>query len=545
MKTFIKISVNVLLWGTAFIVPCAAQVTKISALPAATTITNVDMIAFDQTNNGSGNFTTKTISLINFESSPSVTNALATVPLVNTASNSVLTNILFTNQTISGKWKFTNNPQTVLPPPPYTSNAAINITLNSTTISGPSGTWDNWLTGMNLYAGPGNANQYTFVRKLSTTTAQVDPAGITTEVGQTGWAVSPISIHNPDFNNNDNGFGVDAGGNIILLDGSGSGSAPPLITMGSPQFSSQFWGHVDLLGGGGLPAIFGPGAISFGGNSAQQQTSHDGFKVSTAARYNSVAVLSNNALHVQYGITNANDGSGGGTVELDGPNNFRWGSQAVASGQSTGPGTMTISSAGAVTGSSTTFTTTFLNCKVFFVGGQEYHVNQIASDTSMSVYENISAGAGSSYTIEPDALTTYANNNVNKNSGTHLGDSGELTILEGNPQINLSGGFGVNWYIVNHGGGFYIGSEVSGSGGLNTFPALFIDPNSQFNSIVVHSNNTVTLMNGPTMHTGTGSPNSVVTGSPGDTYFNQSGGSGTTFYVKESGTATTTGWVGK
>jgi len=43
---------------------------------------------------------------------------------------------------------------------------------------------------------------------------------------------------------------------------------------------------------------------------------------------------------------------------------------------------------------------------------------------------------------------------------------------------------------------------------------------------------------------GTGSPNGVVTANPGSTYRNISGGSGTSFYVKESGTGNT-GWVGK
>lgn len=45
--------------------------------------------------------------------------------------------------------------------------------------------------------------------------------------------------------------------------------------------------------------------------------------------------------------------------------------------------------------------------------------------------------------------------------------------------------------------------------------------------------------------TGSGSPNSAVTGSPGDIYYNTAGGSATTLWVKESGSATTTGWVGK
>ena len=53
----------------------------------------------------------------------------------------------------------------------------------------------------------------------------------------------------------------------------------------------------------------------------------------------------------------------------------------------------------------------------------------------------------------------------------------------------------------------------------------------------------------PTIHcaiySGTGSPNGVVTANPGSLYLNQSGGSSTTLYVKESGSGTNTGWVGK
>jgi hypothetical protein len=46
-------------------------------------------------------------------------------------------------------------------------------------------------------------------------------------------------------------------------------------------------------------------------------------------------------------------------------------------------------------------------------------------------------------------------------------------------------------------------------------------------------------------YVGTGSPNGVVTASPPAIYFNRSGGAGTTVYLKESGTATNVGWVGK
>lgn len=53
------------------------------------------------------------------------------------------------------------------------------------------------------------------------------------------------------------------------------------------------------------------------------------------------------------------------------------------------------------------------------------------------------------------------------------------------------------------------------------------------------------MINGSNHSAGIGSPNGVIIGSPGDVYLNLSGGAGTTLWVKESGTATNTGWVGK
>ena len=44
---------------------------------------------------------------------------------------------------------------------------------------------------------------------------------------------------------------------------------------------------------------------------------------------------------------------------------------------------------------------------------------------------------------------------------------------------------------------------------------------------------------------GDGDPNGVVTASPPAFYLNRTGGVSTTLYVKESGTDTNTGWVGK
>jgi hypothetical protein len=49
---------------------------------------------------------------------------------------------------------------------------------------------------------------------------------------------------------------------------------------------------------------------------------------------------------------------------------------------------------------------------------------------------------------------------------------------------------------------------------------------------------------GPTLSSGTGSPEGVVTAPPGSLYMNSSGGANTSLYVKESGIGNT-GWVAK
>lgn len=50
---------------------------------------------------------------------------------------------------------------------------------------------------------------------------------------------------------------------------------------------------------------------------------------------------------------------------------------------------------------------------------------------------------------------------------------------------------------------------------------------------------------GPRVRQGTGVPNGVVTGSVGDLFLRTDGGANTTLWVKESGTATNSGWVAK
>lgn len=57
-------------------------------------------------------------------------------------------------------------------------------------------------------------------------------------------------------------------------------------------------------------------------------------------------------------------------------------------------------------------------------------------------------------------------------------------------------------------------------------------------------NNAALTLNA-TINVGSGSPEGVVTANPGSLYLNLSGGANTSLFVKESGTATNTGWVGK
>jgi len=62
---------------------------------------------------------------------------------------------------------------------------------------------------------------------------------------------------------------------------------------------------------------------------------------------------------------------------------------------------------------------------------------------------------------------------------------------------------------------------------------------------LVTSSNKLLLGGGVGIRSGAGSPEGAVVGSPGDLFLNTTGGAGTTLYVKESGAATNTGWIGK
>lgn len=85
------------------------------------------------------------------------------------------------------------------------------------------------------------------------------------------------------------------------------------------------------------------------------------------------------------------------------------------------------------------------------------------------------------------------------------------------------------------------GAPAMGSGGLRFLQGIV----NALNGTNVSGVSTVTLGTGTKISSGTGSPNGVVSGSPGDLYTNLAGGAGTTLFVKESGLGTTGGWTGK
>jgi hypothetical protein len=87
---------------------------------------------------------------------------------------------------------------------------------------------------------------------------------------------------------------------------------------------------------------------------------------------------------------------------------------------------------------------------------------------------------------------------------------------------------GKRMIFSSDGTGFTTGAQLDASGNFTAKAGLQVGGTS-----------------GPKWTSGAGSPNGVVTGSPGDLYTNTSGGANTTLYVKESGAATNTGWVAK
>lgn len=112
--------------------------------------------------------------------------------------------------------------------------------------------------------------------------------------------------------------------------------------------------------------------------------------------------------------------------------------------------------------------------------------------------------------------------------------SGIVTPFTIQPTINDSGTAGYTVLRINP------TETATGSGAKNLIDAQ-VGGTSKFR---VDTMGKISINNGPTISSGTGTPEGVVTAPVGSLYTRTDGGAGTTLYVKESGTGNT-GWVAK
>lgn len=173
---------------------------------------------------------------------------------------------------------------------------------------------------------------------------------------------------------------------------------------------------------------------------------------------------------------------------------------------------------------------------------------------------------GTTYTIRTLAGTDLLR--VDTNGRITLLDSEQITIASGsgspnsavtaNPgsvYTNTSGGAGTTLYAKESGSGTNTGwvpvfADNLGNHTATTNLAMATFNLTNFGALDgsvfdVDSTGRVTQLDGETVMMASGSvtPQSNVTANPGSMYLRTSGGSGTTLYLKESGTGTNTGWV--
>jgi hypothetical protein len=142
------------------------------------------------------------------------------------------------------------------------------------------------------------------------------------------------------------------------------------------------------------------------------------------------------------------------------------------------------------------------------------------------IIDKVSASSTTNTIFETNLTQWPAGNNATVNFGN-------ISIGVDSSKRTIQAASGYNLILKAIGGGATV---LDGDGGV-----IFNKSGTQVGSITTNDLNN----NGSHWYRGSGSPNSVVVGNPGDLYTNTSGGAGTTLYVKESGTGTNTGWVGK
>lgn len=148
------------------------------------------------------------------------------------------------------------------------------------------------------------------------------------------------------------------------------------------------------------------------------------------------------------------------------------------------------------------------------------------------------ASNGTIILAQPNTLTAGFNNNLSAENGidfSNVAFSGYSLKL---PNFNVDGAGVLGLASVNANSTVVAGGAISAGTSVSATTDLTAGRN------VIATRNVV-AGGSCTWRVGSGDPNGAVTGNVCDLYTSTAGGAGTTFYVKESGAGTKTGWVGK
>jgi hypothetical protein len=166
-------------------------------------------------------------------------------------------------------------------------------------------------------------------------------------------------------------------------------------------------------------------------------------------------------------------------------------------------------------------------------------LNASQIDGRVLVVENTDLTVGYAITFRHENASSAA---ANRFSMPDQVDSWVLT--SGAVAIFIYNGTGSRWQLYSWSSNSY--PKVVAGGIVATPTITTMSTDTTFTAACIATNGVrLGSSTGPQIRSGSGSPNGVVTGSPGDLYLNTAGGAATTLYVKESGAATNTGWVAK
>lgn len=147
-----------------------------------------------------------------------------------------------------------------------------------------------------------------------------------------------------------------------------------------------------------------------------------------------------------------------------------------------------------------------------------------------------SNNASSKYSLYLESLST--------SQAMGWDNSGTLSLVGTGARILLPGAFSFSGGTISYGNAQAQGilTFPASNTGIMTFTSA---TGTLVNGIGFSFSAAVQIQAGGSVRSGSATPNSAVVGNVGDIYLCTTGGSATTLWVKESGAATNTGWVGK